>query len=85
MEGWVGGGVVAGRAGVGTKGVPHITALTKCVPRITPCVTRRNYSDYFNFEAGNQSGLSPETQAKIKAWLEANDGPALPFERTKPE
>ena len=36
---------------------------------------RRNFGDYFSFEAGSnmdRKGLSPETQAKNKRWLEEN-------------
>lgn len=38
---------------------------------------RRNYGDYFSFQAGSNmdtQGLSPETQANIKRWLEENTG-----------
>jgi hypothetical protein len=37
---------------------------------------RRNYGDYFSFQAGgnmNSEGLRPETQAAIKKWLEDNE------------
>ena len=35
---------------------------------------RRNFRDYFGFESGaaSQRGLSKETAAAIKAWMEAN-------------
>lgn len=33
---------------------------------------RRNFSDYFSFQAGNMRDLSPETQESIKKWLKEN-------------
>lgn len=34
---------------------------------------RRNFKDYFAFQAGNMRDLSPETRAKITKWLKEND------------
>lgn len=33
---------------------------------------KRNFNDYFNFEMGNNDGVSAETKAEVKAWLEKN-------------
>lgn len=33
---------------------------------------RRNFGDYFSFQAGNMKGLSLETQEQIKKWLQEN-------------
>jgi hypothetical protein len=33
---------------------------------------KRNFQDYFNFEMGNRDGVSAETKAEVKAWLEKN-------------
>jgi hypothetical protein len=49
---------------------------------------RRNFGDYFSFEAGSNmgsKGISPETQAQIKKWLEENSDEARRAAKTFPK